>query len=358
VRTWRAAGTIGRCAALTALAYHLATLEHAPHLGQVADFSLNVANELTADLLMREGFARLVPSYDLSWEQFAALVRRSRLDFHLAREPIRPSDATPAWPDSFAARVEALALLQSFNAELLSHDSATATLQHWCEIHKMASVPRVVAVRVPTEAKALREGRPIGLSVLKDKETEDPGPDDVRTIGFTRSRRAAELLAEFSRREVNDAQKRTREVAQPLGESHVRAVAMAATEGLSRGMTVVDTGSPITVPVVPKPCFQSMPTMLVAPTKLPSCSTAQKTAFASRAIRSRNSFSASSDGGFRSSMKRVTSRSSNQPAISSASSGFGGRKRTSLPWMTGPYMARKCMSPCDSARLAPPGPPD
>jgi putative protease len=36
-----------------------------------------VANELTADLLMREGFARLVPSYDLSWEQFAALVRRS-----------------------------------------------------------------------------------------------------------------------------------------------------------------------------------------------------------------------------------------------------------------------------------------
>ena len=51
--------------------------ERAPHLEQVADFSMNVANELTADLLMREGFARLVPSYDLSWEQFAALVRHS-----------------------------------------------------------------------------------------------------------------------------------------------------------------------------------------------------------------------------------------------------------------------------------------
>jgi U32 family peptidase len=51
--------------------------EHAPHLEQIADFSFNVANELTADLLMREGFARLVPSYDLSWDQFAALVRRS-----------------------------------------------------------------------------------------------------------------------------------------------------------------------------------------------------------------------------------------------------------------------------------------
>ncbi|MGH2595108.1 MAG: DEAD/DEAH box helicase [Actinomycetota bacterium] len=33
---------------------------------------------------------------------------------------------------------------------------------------------------------------------------------DVRTIGFTRSRRAAELLAEFARRDVGDAQKRAR----------------------------------------------------------------------------------------------------------------------------------------------------
>jgi F-type H+-transporting ATPase subunit beta len=45
------------------------------------------------------------------------------------------------------------------------------------------------------------------------------------------------------------SQKLTLEVAQHLGESHVRAVAMAATEGLSRGMSVEDTGAPITVPV-------------------------------------------------------------------------------------------------------------
>jgi ATP-dependent Lon protease len=31
--------------------------------------------------------------------------------------------------------------------------------------------------------EALREGKPIGLVVLKDKDTEDPGPDDVRKIG-------------------------------------------------------------------------------------------------------------------------------------------------------------------------------
>src|ERR1700733_4348190 len=39
------------------------------------------------------------------------------------------------------------------------------------------------------------------------------------------------------------------EVAQHLGESTVRTVAMDTTEGLVRGQEVSDTGSPITVPV-------------------------------------------------------------------------------------------------------------
>src|SRR5439155_18070838 len=45
------------------------------------------------------------------------------------------------------------------------------------------------------------------------------------------------------------SQKLVLEVAQHLGESQVRTVAMAATEGLSRGMTVNDTGGPISIPV-------------------------------------------------------------------------------------------------------------
>jgi len=45
------------------------------------------------------------------------------------------------------------------------------------------------------------------------------------------------------------SQKLTLEVAQHLGESQVRAVAMAATEGLTRGMRVQDTGAPISIPV-------------------------------------------------------------------------------------------------------------
>ena len=43
----------------------------------VGDFSLNAANELTAGLLVRAGLSRLVPSFDLNWEQFQALVRHS-----------------------------------------------------------------------------------------------------------------------------------------------------------------------------------------------------------------------------------------------------------------------------------------
>ncbi|NNM84975.1 MAG: F0F1 ATP synthase subunit beta [Phycisphaerales bacterium] len=44
----------------------------------------------------------------------------------------------------------------------------------------------------------------------------------------------------------------TGEVQQHLGGNRVRAVALGSTDGLARGMTVVDTGSPVTVPVGPE----------------------------------------------------------------------------------------------------------
>ena len=50
--------------------------------------------------------------------------------------------------------------------------------------------------------------------------------------------------------EVNgNPTKLTLEVQQHLGENWVRSIAMSSTEGLKRGMSVTDTGSPITVPV-------------------------------------------------------------------------------------------------------------
>ena len=50
----------------------------------------------------------------------------------------------------------------------------------------------------------------------------------------------------------NNGQRLVLEVAQHLGESAVRTIAMDATEGLVRGNDAVDTGAPITVPVGPE----------------------------------------------------------------------------------------------------------
>ncbi len=68
-----------------------------------------------------------------------------------AREP----DALPLWHDDATSRLEALALLQSLNAELLSHPSATLTLERWCGAHHLAPEAKVVAERVQGEDKPL-----------------------------------------------------------------------------------------------------------------------------------------------------------------------------------------------------------
>jgi putative protease len=47
-----------------------------PDIPLIGDYSLNVANEVTAALLARHGLTRLVPSYDLNWEQLSAMLRR------------------------------------------------------------------------------------------------------------------------------------------------------------------------------------------------------------------------------------------------------------------------------------------
>jgi hypothetical protein len=63
-------------------------------------------------------------------------------------------------PATRVARIQALALLQTLNADLLSHDSATLTLQRWCADHALAAPPRIVARRM--------------------RETVKPIPDDLR----------------------------------------------------------------------------------------------------------------------------------------------------------------------------------
>src|ERR1700722_11363272 len=52
------------------------------------------------------------------------------------------------WPDSLVGRLEALALIESLNADLLAHDSATLTIERWCADHRLADPARIVAERV------------------------------------------------------------------------------------------------------------------------------------------------------------------------------------------------------------------
>jgi hypothetical protein len=53
--------------------------------------------------------------------------------------------AVSQWKDGPVSRLEALALLETLNADLLSHDSATFVLEDWCRSHKLASTPRATA---------------------------------------------------------------------------------------------------------------------------------------------------------------------------------------------------------------------
>lgn len=68
-----------------------------------------------------------------------------------AREPI----SAPVWHDDATARLEALALLQSLNADLLSHPSATLTLERWCGDHQLAPEAKIIAQRIKGEDKPL-----------------------------------------------------------------------------------------------------------------------------------------------------------------------------------------------------------
>ena len=73
----------------------------------------------------------------------------------LARPVARAQDAA-VWPDTFLARVQALALMQTLNAEILGSASATASLESWCRDHRLAIDPTIVA-RVVTSVTRLAD---------------------------------------------------------------------------------------------------------------------------------------------------------------------------------------------------------
>ena len=74
---------------------------------------------------------------------------------------------TATWPDTYLARLEAWAQIEQLNADLLSHESATATLQQWCDSHGAAPGTRIVAHRVRGQDKAAGPAERAALGVAE-----------------------------------------------------------------------------------------------------------------------------------------------------------------------------------------------
>lgn len=81
-----------------------------------------------------------------------------------AHEPVETR-----WPDDAYSRMKAMAMLQSLNADLLSHPSATLTLERWCGTHHLAHDAKVVARVVKGASKPLPEGAREQLSIGADE---------------------------------------------------------------------------------------------------------------------------------------------------------------------------------------------
>ena len=64
------------------------------------------------------------------------------------------AEPTP-WPDTPVARLEALALVQTLNAEILACRSATFTLEKWCADHRLSGTvePKIVARQMDAKAR-------------------------------------------------------------------------------------------------------------------------------------------------------------------------------------------------------------
>jgi chorismate-pyruvate lyase len=86
-----------------------------------------------------------------------------------ARAPAQAE--TIPWPDEFLTRLEALALVQTLNAELLASRSATLTLEKWCGEHRLAGADEVKII-----ARLIRgEAKP---ATAEQRRRLEVGPDE------------------------------------------------------------------------------------------------------------------------------------------------------------------------------------
>jgi hypothetical protein len=83
------------------------------------------------------------------------------------------------WPDGYVARLAALARLQALDAELLSHPSATAVLQRWCDTHGAGPGLKIVARPEPGPAK------PAGEAERRELQAEPQTPLRYRRVALS-----------------------------------------------------------------------------------------------------------------------------------------------------------------------------
>jgi chorismate-pyruvate lyase len=83
--------------------------------------------------------------------------------------PLLAQAPSQTWPDTALSRTQALAELQTLNVQLLSHPSATLTLEQWCGAHHLATDAHVVAQRVHGADKPLPEGARALLGIGPDE---------------------------------------------------------------------------------------------------------------------------------------------------------------------------------------------
>lgn len=97
----------------------------------------------------------------ISWQRVLSLLVLAFLSIPASGQA-DSNTSSPSWPDTTATRLEALALLETLNADLLSHDSATLTLDRWCGAHHLAEPAKIVAER--------------------DLATQKPATDELRKL--------------------------------------------------------------------------------------------------------------------------------------------------------------------------------
>ncbi len=67
------------------------------------------------------------------------------------------------WPASYVGRLEAWSQLAQLNADLLSHDSATATLQAWCDLHGQGQKIFAHRIRDAVKTASPEDRRALGV---------------------------------------------------------------------------------------------------------------------------------------------------------------------------------------------------